>query len=162
MAAQVLEQLTREEHVVDKIPDVVQEAIEEKSKKLPKKIISAEGLMHFLVAIIFLMITLQSSKEEEERIIRTIERIEEPLINFIEKHEDMDSQRTFYFVTNSVNLRTLPTTEASSSIITVLHPNQRVELITRKDEWLYVRYFDPLEGVPRTGWVYYRYLSLVQ
>lgn len=105
-------------------------------------------------------ITLQSSKEEEERIIKAIEKIEEPLINFIEERENTDSSETYFFVNSSVNLRALPNTE--SSIITVLHPNQRVELIKQQDEWLYIKYFDHLDGAPRIGWVYHRYLSLVQ
>ena len=160
MAAQVLEQVNKDALGIDEIADVVQEAIEEKSKKLPKEIISAEGLMSFLLTIILFAITLHSSKEEEERIIKAIEKIEEPLINFIEESEDIDRIGTYFFVNSYVNLRALPNTE--SSIITVLHPNQRVELIKQQDGWLYVRYFDHLDGVLRVGWVYHRYLSLVQ
>ena len=160
MAAQVLEQVNKDAPGIDEIADVVQEVIEEKSKKLSKEIISADGLMSFLLTIILFVITLQSSKEEEERIIKAIEKIEEPLINFIEEREDTNSSETYFFVNSSVNLRALPNTE--SSIITVLHPNQRVELIKQQDGWLYIRYFDHLDGVPRIGWVYHRYLSLVQ
>ena len=160
IAAQVLEQVHDQDIVIDEIADLVQEAIEEKSKKSPRDIISIEGLINFLFVIIFFLINMQYSKEAEDRIIKKIDKIHEPLINFMEKQEDMDTNSTYYFVNSSVNLRALPNTE--SSIITVLHPNQRVEFIEQQDGWLYVRYFDHLDGVPRVGWVYHRYLSLVQ
>ena len=160
MAAQVLEQIEKQDLVIDEIADVVLETIEEKSKKSPKDIISTEGLINFLFVIIFFLINMQYSKEAEDRIIKTIDKIHEPLINFMEKHGDMDTKSTYYFANRSVNLRALPNTE--SSIIAILHPNQRVELVKQKDRWLYIMYFDHIHGVPRIGWVYHRYLSLVQ
>ena len=160
MATQVLEQVNKDALGIDEIADVVQDAIQEESEKLPQEKVSAEWLMSFLFTIILFAINLQSSKEAEERIIKAIEKIEEPLIDFIGEHENTDSNETYFFVNSSVNLRALPNTEAS--IITVLNPNQRVELIKQQDGWLYIRYFDHLDGVPRIGWVYHRYLSLVQ
>ena len=160
MATQVLEQVNKDALGIDQIADVVLETIEEKSKKSRRDIISTEGLINFLFAMIFFLINMQYSKEAEDRFIKTIVKIHEPLINLMEKQGDMDTKSTYYFANSSVNLRALPNTE--SSVITVLHPNQRVELIKQQDGWLYIRYFDHLDGAPRIGWVYHKYLSLVQ
>lgn len=87
----------------------------------------------------------------------------------LQKANGMDPEQTSglteYVVVRSVNLRVNTGTGADSHIITTLHPNQKVRLIQRgthpNKKWIYVSYIDHIEGLPRYGWVYKKYLKRV-
>jgi uncharacterized protein YgiM (DUF1202 family) len=66
---------------------------------------------------------------------------------------------TFYIVKRAVNLRVKPSTK--NEVITILYPNQKVKLETRKGKWIYVTYFDYLDQTTKSGWVYKKYLKLL-
>lgn len=87
----------------------------------------------------------------------------------LQKANGMDPEQTSglteYVVVRSVNLRVNAGTDADSHIITTLHPNQKVRLIQRgthpNKKWIYVSYTDHIEGLPRYGWVYKKYLKRI-
>lgn len=67
-----------------------------------------------------------------------------------------------YAVVRQVNLRTQSNTSKDSQIITLLQPNQKVELLKRSGKWIYVGYFDYIEDIPKTGWVTKKYLKMIK
>lgn len=78
----------------------------------------------------------------------------------IESSEQSDTIE--YVVIRTVNLRTKSNTNKDSQIITLLLPNQKVELLKRKGKWIYVGYFDYIEDIPKTGWVAKKYLKMIK
>jgi len=73
-----------------------------------------------------------------------------------------EAEKTEYVVIRSVNIRTHSSTGENSHVITVLHPNQIVELLKRDKKWIYVGYFDYIENIPKTGWVSKKYLKRIK
>jgi hypothetical protein len=138
----------------------VEKALTEKAKNLPPSRISLEGMIQLLFAFIFFIYATISSMESEERIIGEFKQIETTILEQIEKLTPQQDTGTYYVVKRAVNLRTKPTTK--SPVITILYPNQKVELIQRKGKWIYVNYFDYVEGLPKTGWAYKKYLKIVK
>ena len=99
-----------------------------------------------------------SALESEERINSNIEGLEERVMAQLEKVMPANEEAVYYVVKRTVNLRAHKNTK--SSIISVLFPNQHVELIKRDSKWIYVKYFDYIDGVERIGWVCKKYLKL--
>ncbi|PYE30820.1 hypothetical protein DFP83_11318 [Idiomarina fontislapidosi] len=79
---------------------------------------------------------------------------------------EAQSDMTEYVVVRAVNLRTEYHTGKGSHVITTLMPNQKVELLKQAEhpnkKWIYVGYRDNIEGIPRTGWVYKKYLKRLE
>ncbi len=138
--------------------DSVREALAEKAETLSPSLISFEGMLSLLFGFIFFILAMVSSNESEERILAKMEQLEREVLGQIETWAPLEESSSYYIVKRPVNLRSKPTTK--SSVITLLYPNLRVELIQRKGKWIYIRYFDYLEGVPRTGWAYKKYLTI--
>jgi len=82
-----------------------------------------------------------------------------------EAEHDLEKDMVEYVVLRPVNLRTKHHTGQESHVITTLRPNQKVELLKRGEppnkKWIYVGYQDYVEGIPRTGWVYKKYLKRI-
>jgi hypothetical protein len=68
-------------------------------------------------------------------------------------------QREIFVATDAVNLRVEPNT--NSAVVTVIYPNQRVRRFQKKRMWVYVSYFDFVQKLPRSGWVFSKYLRKV-
>lgn len=45
--------------------------------------------------------------------------------------------------------------------VAVLYPNQKVRLEKSAHRWIYVEYFDYIEGIPKMGWVNKKYLKML-
>lgn len=65
-------------------------------------------------------------------------------------------QQEILVATDPVNLRVEPHT--NSAVVTVIYPNQRMRKFQKKRMWVYVSYFDFVQRVPRSGWVFSKYL----
>ncbi len=66
-----------------------------------------------------------------------------------------------YIVVRPVELRTKNNSSEDSHVICILQPNQKVELLKRNGKWIYVGFFDYVEGIPKTGWVRKKYLKMI-
>ena len=72
-------------------------------------------------------------------------------------NEEDDAE--YYVATDHLNIRNGPST--ADAKIDLIHPNQKVRLIRNDGQWLYVESFDFVAEIPRTGWVYKRYLKRI-
>ncbi len=154
-------ELERKDITFSNAVDSIEGALTEKAETLPPSLISSDGILSLLFSFIFFIVAMVSSQESEERIIGRMEQLEITILEQVEKLIPVEDSNVYYIAIRPVNLRTKPST-IKSSTIAILHPNQRVELLQRKGKWIYVRYFDYLEGVPKTGWVYKKYLKMVR
>ena len=127
-----------------------------------------------MLAILLHLHSIQMNIQSSKEIQQTIDNVESNLLaeiyvanerikNLQEENEATSYEEavTEYIVLRAVNLRTQSNTGKESHIISVLYPNQKVELLKRNKKWIYIGYFDHLEGVPKTGWVYKKYLKIL-
>lgn len=175
--AELLEKLD-ETSVQDFLEDF-EANVDERVDKLSPNTISAEGIIQIVLAILFFLYSSYSSKlseqaitekiddsqyhieqqisDSETRIRQQIGDSEQRILKKIETLIPKKDEFVYYVVLRSVKLRVKPTTK--SGIISTLYPNQRVSLIKRKSKWIFVSYFNFIEGLPKTGWVYKKYLK---
>ncbi|HCY74411.1 MAG TPA: hypothetical protein DHV28_00685 [Ignavibacteriales bacterium] len=85
----------------------------------------------------------------------TSQRIEQE----IEKITPNKEYAKIYIVRTKLNVR--KESNSKSLILDTLFPNNKVEVIKEENDWFYVEYFDFVEGLPKTGWVYSKYLIKV-
>jgi len=140
--------------------EVVEEAFSNKINELPKSWVSFEGMIQLFFAFAFLIYSQSAALDSEDNILERMKELEANLINQISLliPETEEESKIYYIVKRTVNLRANSSTK--SPVLGVLYPNQRVELIERKSKWIYVEYFDNLNGIPRMGWVYKKYLKM--
>ncbi|MDA0243680.1 MAG: SH3 domain-containing protein [Chloroflexi bacterium] len=86
--------------------------------------------------------------------LETIIALGERLMPYVEQSGDLSEEATILVAKKSALVYTEPS--KNSPIIIRVYPNQLVEQIKREKDWVYIEYFDFIEGVPRTGWVYRR------
>ena len=147
----------------------LRESIIEKSKQLPAGRISFEGMLNLVFTLIALLITIITYREGQQndehiqqqlrdltnRIGRLPEEIVPQLAPLLQGRADSVS----YIVERQCSIFTKPFTK--SAFVSTVYPNQRVQLIQRKHKWIYIQYFDYLDGVPKNGWVLKKYLKIV-
>lgn len=136
----------------------------------PSKI-SYDGMLGIILTLLFFLYTQISQSKFEDKISNKLNSIKEITSQLTESQEKIyrsvsellvneDRTNTFFIVQRCVNLRTKPSTK--SDIIIKLFPNQQVKLEKMKGKWLYISYFDFIDGVPKTGWVYKKYLKRIR
>jgi len=127
-----------------------------------------------MLAILLHLHSIQMNVQSSKEIQQTIDNVESNLLaeiyvanerikNLQEENEAASYEEavTEYIVLRAVKLRTQSNTGKESHIISVLYPNQKVELLKRNKKWIYIGYFDHVDGVPKTGWVYKKYLKIL-
>lgn len=138
--------------------------------------IAKEIRSHFinlLFCYVFYALSVQSSTDSEVRVNATRQQqLDNQAVivkecfdsNFGEikslinnKLEAKKGNEIYYIVVRAVNIRCGPGTNKPS--MTVLYPNQMLRLIDSRAEWIYVEYFDHIEGHPRMGWVFKKYCA---
>lgn len=65
-------------------------------------------------------------------------------------------QGTHYVAHRKVEIKTKPSFK-SQTIVTI-YPNQKVRMVKKQHKWIYIEYFDYIDGVPKTGWASKKYL----
>ncbi len=142
-------------------------------ESLPASRISAEGLWQIFIQILALLIGLTqtglilyqireadtSSKKEIEYFKQLIETTQEVAAN-TERLVPKQDRNTYYIVERTVSLQLKPNT--NSNVLALLFPNQKVRLVKRKHKWIYIEFFDYLEGVPKYGWAFKKYLKKIE
>jgi len=154
----LLHELKQENVTLEETIEIAQESFAKQINNIPRSLISFEGMVQLLFAIMLFIHAQTSSQESEENITRKIEVLENNLMAQMSKLISEDEAAVYYVVKRIVHLRTDHTTK--SFIIGKLYPNQRVELIERNSKWIYVKYFDYVDGLPKMGWVYKKNLKM--
>jgi histone H3/H4 len=151
--------------VSDDAIEELQEIVDEKVKNLPRGTISADGILNLILTVVLFLagIAYQEirnnhaspsaalTETQVERIIQSIEKSR----TLIPENDD----HTYYVVERVVTIRVRP--DNHSAVVAILYPNQKVRLEKRKHEWIYVEYFDYIEGIPKMGWVTKKYLKML-
>ena len=159
----------------------VEELIDEKLATLPQDKVATFGVYEIIRDIIFAILALSQSglqayqiydarqiaseqdqkqivitAQQDERWAHALEFLEQIAKNTAGRVPENDPSK-YYLVEREVVLRVKPTTKAAK--IVVLFPNQRVALVKENHKWIYIEYFDYIEGVPRYGWAMKKYLQ---
>lgn len=126
-------------------------------------------LLAILLHLHSLTLTDQSSKDIENKIdnletniVSQIYVLNSQVQELQDSSSNDDFDKVVYVVLRPVNLRTQSNTNRDSNIMAVLKPNQKVELLKRNGKWIYVGYFDYVEDIPKTGWVYKKNLKMIR
>jgi hypothetical protein len=107
--------------------------------------------------IILFILSQISSSRSEKRIRERIKSVDTKLEKLI-PDAGRKNNLQIYFVNRYARLRNSPST-INSSVIEVLAPNTILTLVSRKDKWLKVRYYDLINDKVKIGWVYQTYLT---
>lgn len=162
----IIEDSKTDENAFSEFEDLV----ENKVKEQPNSKASLELIMFILTFLSFLVGSgqlyyaklqyedaKQSSKINDQRYSELIKI----LINIAENlGERSKKNETNYVVQRTVELKVKP--KFKSYTIAVLYPNQEVQLVESSHKWIYVEYFDYLDGIPKYGWANKKYLVKIE
>ena len=141
----------------------IEELFESKATELKPNVISYEAFLQILLSTIFFLYQIYSAEQMKTEIIDELSNKFNQILPKIEAlipAEESDTHKTFYTVTRPLNVRAEPSIRAS--IIDILYPNQTVCLIKTKAKWTYVEFFDYVDELPKTGWVYHKFLKRIE
>ncbi len=143
-----------------------EDLVKAKVNKQPNSKASLELVMFILTFLSFLVGSGQfyyaklqyddaklSSEINDQRyseLVKILNRIAENL------DEKPVNNETIYVVQRTIKLTVKP--KFKSYTIAVLYPNQQVQLVESSHKWIYVEYFDYLDGIPKYGWANKKYL----
>ena len=156
---------------IDQIFNDFQESFIDDSNQGTKSLIRFEGRLGLLLNIFIFLYSLRSQYitdkkldqiiEQNDTDSHRIERMIEMQENFINKQlPDEDVEKEYHVINDIVNLRLKPDVESEQ--IGILYPNQRVIVDKESGDWLHVVYFNYLENITNTGWVYGKYIEEIE
>jgi hypothetical protein len=132
----------------------LREVIDKKVAALPHGRVSMDALLSIIVAVLIFLANIAYleikdhqkaeakpplSPDQIERVNKTIERVK--------TLTPTDDESTYYAVEREVLIRLKPVNR--SVPVAALHPNQLVRLVQPNHQWIYVEYFDYIEGLPK-------------
>lgn len=138
--------------------NIVVEKIEVEIIKQNKGSLSLELLVSLLFSLLLFWASMKSSAEAEERTHQKLSQIEykiEQLASFVEQ---LETETIHYSVERRVNLRSRPSTK-KSIVLETLPIGLEVELVQRKNKWIFVRYIYVSENIYKYGWVSKKHLK---
>jgi len=100
----------------------------------------------------------KTSKAQTKHSTQIADLIRQLVIDTSRLIPDQD-QNAYYVVDREAMLRVKP--RAKSAPFGSLFPKQKVRIVQRRHKWIYVEYFDEIEGVPKYGWAYKKYFTYV-
>lgn len=138
-----------------------------------KQCITALSLFVSLVAAYYAIADYYGNKKFQEQLLNSqteiigqMYELNSHIASVLPEEAETQTDMIEYVVIRAVNLRTEYHTGKSSHVITTLMPNQKVELLKQAEhpnkKWIYVGYRDNIAGIPRTGWVYKKYLKRLE
>ena len=137
----------------------IEELLKTHIEKNPKSIVASSSFQNLLYFLLSIIIAVYLSNQQEANIIRSIndtsQRIEKKIEEITPKKDDAN----IYIVRTKLNVR--KGSNSKSLILDTLFQNNKVEVVKEENDWFYVEYFDFVEGLPKTGWVYSKYLVKV-
>ncbi|SFD21861.1 SH3 domain-containing protein [Thiohalospira halophila DSM 15071] len=132
--------------------------IEEKASS-SKTTLSLEFYLTLVITLtIFLMQSIDSNEADDD-LMERLDRLESTIVEKYEVATREEQNSSFYIVKANVNFREGPSTK--HQVIDILYPNQKVRLMEQKQKWIKVEFYDHLEDIHREGWVYKKYLRLL-
>jgi hypothetical protein len=168
--ATAIQDILEAQESTDEKVDRLHRLVETKVESLRKGAISREGLLTLVLTIFSLIYNHCNYKLAEKQAAssdkssaaqlqesKEANRILEQILSQIERLNPGNDSNTYYIVERGVSLRIRP--QSKAGVVGVLSRGTKVRLIERKHEWIYVEYFDYLEGVPKTGWALKKYLQ---
>jgi len=141
----------RLEKLTDKVDFLVQKA--------PKGALSKEFYLSLILTLFIFWLSQISTMQSGEKMLLSVEKLEQTISQQLSELKLNEKEETYYVVIRAVNLRVKPSTK--SEVVNILFPNTKVKLITRKSKWIRVEYFDYVENVYVSGWVYKKYLKMM-
>jgi hypothetical protein len=113
------------------------------------------GMVKFIFTIFAFLYPLYENQQFEKRVIDSVNQTGTEILKEVEKLKPAEVKGVYYVVVREAKLKSHP--RPKSATIQILPPNQLVKLVRAKGKWIYVEYFDHIEGVPKTGWVLKKY-----
>ena len=153
----------------------LEELIEEKIAELPRDKVTAQGLYKSLLETVIVLLAvaevggvayqihqgkqqatqqIASETKDDARWAQALEFLKQTAENTAKLVPENDPGN-YYVVEREVVLRVKPKPKAAK--IVILFSNQRVLLVKDNHKWIYIEYFDYLEGIPRYGWAMKKY-----
>jgi len=135
---------------------------------------SCEGIFNLLIAIIIFIYQTVDTAQMEKRLkestaaelVKVVKReVKEGNAELLKAIEALqptqaERQRTSYFIKRESALKIRPSSKAAT--IANMYPNQKVILVKTKGRWIYIEYFDYVEGLPKAGWVLKKYANRIE
>lgn len=141
--------------------DPIESSINEIEQKASssRTTLSLEFYLSLVFTLMLALIQQNESSEFNDELMQRLDRLESELVEKYEVVANDEQDSTFYIVQLNVNFRDGPSTK--HSVLDVLYPNQKVRLVERKQKWIKVEFYDHVEDVHKQGWVYKKYLRLL-
>lgn len=114
---------------------------------------AASGVGQFYLAYLQYEASQQDSIEEDKRYSQIMNMFGDIAKKLSESDENNE---IYYIVERQVQVKVKPTFKAPT--IVIIYPNQKVKLVKKNHKWIYIEYFDYIDGVPKTGWANKKYL----
>lgn len=144
---------------LEQVISTIEELFESQIQKNPSSIVGSSSFQNLLYFLLSIMITVYLGTQQESNIINSINVTGRKLEQKIEKITPLKENAKVYLVRTKLIVRKNP--NSRSIILDTLFPNNKVEVFKKENDWFYVEYFDFVEGLPRTGWIYSKYLIKV-
>jgi|GEM_PF-1006329 len=128
---------------------VIQKDIETINNKIINKKILTKEDISLIVAILSFMLTLAMylfPNNQQQTIHQTIN-------NSI----TLPNKGVYYEVVKQVHVRKYPNSSATSEILDIVYPNQKLLIIEDKTDWIKVEYFNEKLQETIVGWVFKKY-----
>lgn len=141
--------------------DPIESSINEIEQKASssRTTLSLEFYISLVFTLMLALIQQNESNEFNDELMQRLDRLESELVEKYEVVANYEQDSSFYIVQLNVNFRQGPSTK--HSVLDVLYPNQKVRLVERKQKWIKVEFYDHVEDVHKQGWVYKKYLRLL-
>lgn len=140
---------------------IIEGLYEEIQKKHSPSLVSRQGLIQILIALIIFAIQMQEGAKTEERVSDLILRMQATIVERLEEKKSEAAPKgklEIYFIVQR-RTRLLQQPKPKGAVVGWLYPNQMTSLIEKKGKWIYVQYFDYIDGVPKNGWVLKKYVK---
>lgn len=117
------------------------------------------AMVKFAFTIFAFLYPLYDNHLTEKRVTESVNQTRTEILREVEKLKPAQVEEVYYVVEREAKLKNHP--RPKSPTIQLLSPNQRLKLVKSKGKWIYVEYFDYIEGVPKTGWVLKKYTKRI-
>jgi uncharacterized protein (DUF433 family) len=161
-AGTLLTYIREHELATDEALQELEGIVDEKLKNLPRGGISADGILNVILTIVLFLANIAyqelhepSSALTEAQVDRIVQAIEKTKTLALEREDSV-----YYIVEHAIAVHIKPNNRSAS--VAMLYPNQKVRLVQRSHQWIYVEYFDYIEGLPKSGWTRKKYLKRAQ
>ena len=155
-------ELDDSESNLEKILITIQETIIEQCQKIKISNSTFNTIISLVLFLLSLIHSHYSSKDSVAEIIGKIENSKQLILSELEKIKPTikeDVKAIYYVVLRPTFLFSNSNTKSSRQGI--LFPNTYLKVIVKRKKWLYIEYFDFVNGIPKYGWVIKKYCRII-